>query len=79
VNKYNYIFTDLFDIDKCLNTYLLKKKDYKMKKILILILLVLFCSGSVFGGFKDTLKKTEQGDVDSQWNVALMYDNPLYN
>ena len=45
-----------------------------MKKILILVLLVLFCSGSVFGGeFKDILKKAEQGDVVAQYNLGQMY------
>jgi len=47
-----------------------------MKKILISVLLVLFCTGSVFGGeFEDTLKKAEQGDIDAQFNLALMYAN----
>ena len=45
-----------------------------MKKILILIVLIFFCSGSVFGGeFEDTLKKAEQGNAWAQYNLALMY------
>ena len=58
---------------KCLNIYLLKK-DYRMKKILILILLVFFCSGSAFGDeFEDTLKKAEQGDATAQNNLGEIY------
>ena len=45
-----------------------------MKKILILFLLVLCCTSSVFGGeFEDTLKKAEQGDADAQMRLAELY------
>ena len=45
-----------------------------MKKILILILLILCCTSSVFGGkFEDTLKKAEQGNADAQYNLGFMY------
>ncbi len=45
-----------------------------MKKVLILILLVLFCAGSVFGGdFEDTFKKAKQGDAAAQYSVGVMY------
>ena len=57
-----------------------------MKKSLIFVLLVLFCSGSVFGEalsldmfdnitFEDTLKKAEQGDAIAQQNLGVMYSN----
>ena len=47
-----------------------------MKKILILVLLVLFCSGSVFGGeFEDTLKKAEQGNIEAQYSLGNKYTN----
>ncbi len=45
-----------------------------MRKILILILLILCCTSSVFGGeFEDTLKAAEQGDDGAQYNLGLMY------
>jgi len=45
-----------------------------MKKILILILLVLCCTGSVLGGkFEETLKKAEQGDASAQGALGYMY------
>lgn len=47
-----------------------------MKKILIPILLALFCAGSAFcGEFEDTLKKAEQGDAKAQYSIGLMYNN----
>jgi len=47
-----------------------------MKKILILVLFILCCSGFVFAGeFEDTLKKAEQGDAEAQSNLGFMYDN----
>ena len=46
-----------------------------MKKILILVLLLLFCSSSALGGeFEDnTLKKAEQGYAVAQYGLGLMY------
>ena len=47
-----------------------------MKKNIILILFVLFCSGSVFGGeFEDTLIKAEQGDIIAQGILGGIYYN----
>jgi len=52
------------------------KKDYKMKKILIFVLLVLCCFVSAYGGeFEDTLKRAEQGDVEAQNSLGYMYCN----
>jgi len=46
----------------------------KMKKVLIFFLLVLFCSGSVFGSeFEDNLKSAEQGNAPAQWLVGYAY------
>jgi len=46
-----------------------------MKKILLCVLLILFCSGVVFGGeFEDTLKKAEQGDAGFQYSLGFMYN-----
>ena len=43
-----------------------------MKKILILVLLILFCSGSAFGGeFEETLKKVEQDDAKSPSEMTV--------
>jgi hypothetical protein len=47
-----------------------------MKKVLIFVLLILCCSGFVFGGeLEDTLKKAEQGDAAAQYNLGLIYNN----
>jgi len=57
------------------NTKLFKERVGLMKRLLILILFILFCSGSVFGGeFEDTLIKAEQGDIIAQGNLGFMYD-----
>lgn len=45
-----------------------------MKKILILILLVLFCFDSVWSGeFEDTLKKAELRDAEAQYDLGVRY------
>jgi uncharacterized protein len=47
-----------------------------MKKNIILIVFVLFCSGSVFGSeFEDTLIKAEQGDIIAQGILGGIYYN----
>ena len=43
-----------------------------MKKLLILVLLILFCSGSAFGGeFEETLKKAKQGDAKAPSEMTI--------
>ncbi len=47
-----------------------------MQKISIIVLLILYCAGSALcGEFGDFLKKAEQGDVDAQYNIGVIYDN----
>jgi len=56
------------------NTKLFKERVGLMKRLLILILFVLFCSSSVFGGeFEDTLKSAEQGNVFAQNDLGVLY------
>jgi len=49
-------------------------KGVPMKKILLVMLIVLFSAVSVFcGEFEDTLKKAKQGDASAQAVLGLMY------